>query len=438
MTRNVRMRCSLRRPKNNLRVIEASGVLRSPDVFRFESRMMFTPMTSNAASKANWKRTALVVTFPDNAKAKEIYGFAGNSGLVNLEGQLLSGDAPSKTLFVFMHPTSTLQLLPMPTALADQGHHVLCAASRYARNDSALIMEKVVLDLGAWLRYARTELGYEKIVLVGWSGGGSLSLFYQAQAEAPTVTQTPAGDPVDLTSAGLEMADGVIFIAAHLSRAETLTEWLDPSVLDELNPDSRDPAFDIYAPDCPNGPPFAADFIAAFRAKQVARNRKITAYCQEMLAELKRRGGAEVERAFVVHRTMCDVRWLDPAIDPNGRRIGWCYMGDPRTVNVGPVGLARYSSLRSWLSQWSIDLSHAKGPMNAARIARTPVLQIVNGADDAVPATHNPAIRDALATLDRTYVEIEGATHYYLGQPELLRICTDTVRDWCLARGLLV
>lgn len=91
-------------------------------------------------------------------------------------------------------------------------------------------MEKVALDLGAWLRYARSEICYGKIVLVGWSGGGSLSLFYQARAEAPTITRTGAGDPVDLTSAGLEMADGAIFIAAHLSRAETLTEWLDPSV----------------------------------------------------------------------------------------------------------------------------------------------------------------------------------------------------------------
>ena len=388
-------------------------------------------------TQQRWKRSALVVSFPDTTKAKEVYGFAGNSGMVNLEGQLLSGDAPSKTVFVFMHPTSTLQLLPMPMALADAGFHVLCAASRYARNDSALIMEKVALDLGAWLQFARAELDYEKIVLVGWSGGGSLSLFYQAQAEAPTITQTPAGDPVDLTSAGLTMADGVIFIAAHLSRAETLTEWLDPSVLDETDPDIRDAEFDIYAPDCPNQPPYPADFVRAFRAQQVARNRKITAFCQEKLAELARRGGREVERAFVVHRTMCDVRWLDPSIDPNGRRPEWCYMGDPRTVNVGPVGLARYSSLRSWLSQWSFDLSNAKGPMNAARIRKTPVLQIVNGADDAVPATHNPAIRNALATTDKSYVEIERATHYYLGQPELLAACIDAVRGWCTERRLI-
>lgn len=389
------------------------------------------------ASAQEWRRQPLIVSFPDGGKATEVYGFAGNSGRVNLEGQLMAGDTPSDTVFLFMHPTSTLQLLPMPTALADAGLHVLCAASRYAKNDVALIMEKVAIDLGQWIRHAREQLGYSKVVLVGWSGGGSLSLFYQAQAEHPTITHTPAGDPVDLTEAGLNPADGVVFIAAHLSRAETLTEWLDPSVIDELNPDARDPGLDIYSPDCPHKPPFDAEFVARFRAAQQARNRRITAWCQEMLAELASREGPEIERGFVTHRTMCDVRWLDPSIDPNGRKPGWCYMGDPRTVNVGPVGLARFSTLRSWLSQWSLDLSNAKGPMNAAKIRRTPVLQIVNGSDDAVPATHNPAIRDALATGDASYYEIPGATHYYLGQPELLAECIDTVQSWARERGLL-
>ncbi|MFD2498307.1 hypothetical protein ACFSTI_04815 [Rhizorhabdus histidinilytica] len=149
------------------------------------------------------------------------------------------------------------------------------------------------------------------------------------------------------------------------------------------------------------------------------------------------RSTPEQERAFVVHRTMCDVRWLDPAIDPSDRRPGWTYMGDPRAVNVGPVGLARYTTLRSWLSQWSYDLSNAKGPMNAAKVRRTPVLQIENTADEAVPSTHNPAIRDALATPDKEYVSLKGATHYYLGQPELLARCIDTVIDWSRRKGLL-
>ncbi|MDR6817800.1 pimeloyl-ACP methyl ester carboxylesterase [Neorhizobium sp. 2083] len=389
-------------------------------------------------TKAEWQRIPLIVSFPETAKYTETYGFAGNSGKVNLEGQLLRGaDSLSKTVYVFMHPTSTLQLLPMPTALADAGLHVLCAASRYPKNDTALIMEKVAIDLGKWLDYARSELGYEKVVLVGWSGGGSLSLFYQAQAENPTITQTPAGDEVNLVEAGLKPADGVIFIAAHLSRAETLTEWLDPSVLDELNPDIRDPEFDIYSPDCPHQPPYSKEFVERFRAAQVARNRKITQWALDMLAELKRRGSFEQERAFVVHRTMCDVRWFDGTIDPNDRPIGKSYMGDPRTVNVGPVGLARFTTLRSWLSQWSYDLSNAKGPMNAALIRRSPVLQIENKADEAVPATHNPTIRAALATENKEYMSIPHATHYYLGQPELLKACIDRVIDWSRRQGLL-
>ena len=128
---------------------------------------------------------------------------------------------------------------------------------------------------------------------------------------------------------------------------------------------------------------------------------------------------------------------LDPVIDPNGRPPGRCYLGDPKVVNTSPAGLARYSSLRSWLSQWSWDLSNAKGPKNAARIRRAPVLQVENQADDAVPASHNPTIHAALATPDKEYVRIEGATHYYQNQPRQLRQCIDAVVDWSRRKRLL-
>ena len=390
------------------------------------------------ASKENFERVPVIVSFAEQVKMTETYGFAGSTGKTFLEGQrLVPRGKPSGTLYLFMHPASTLQLLPMPAALANAGMHVLCAASRYAKNDSPLILEKVVYDLGQYIRHSKETLGYKKVILVGWSGGGSLSLFYQAQAEQPSITLTPAGDPYDLTVANLPRADGLIFIAAHLSRAELMTEWLDPSVIDELDPDKRDPELDIYSASCPNKPPYTKAFVANFRAAQIARNRKITKWAEETLATLKDRKDGEIERAFVVHRTMCDVRWLDPSIDPNGRKPNWCYLGDPRTVNVGPVGLARFSTLRSWLSQWSYDKSNGKGAQNAAKIKAIPVLQIVNQADDAVPATHNPAVRAALGTKDKEYVEIQGGTHYYLGQPQQLKECIDTVADWSRRKGLL-
>lgn len=383
------------------------------------------------AFEAAWRH----VQYQEMSGFTETYGFAGSTGNVNLEGvHYIPEGRESKTLMIFMHPASTLQLLPVPRALPTYGVHVLCAGSRYPKNDSALIFEKVLLDMGAWIRMAKEAWGYEKIVLVGWSGGGALSLFYQAQAESPTIADTPAGDPVDLAGANLIPADAIAFQAAHLSRARTLTEWMDASVRDELDPDDRDPELDIYNP--ANGPPYSADFVERYRAAQIARNRRITARVRETLEDLRKRGGKEVERGFVVHRTMADPRFLDPTIDPNDRKPAWCYLGDPETVNSGPVGIGRFSTLRSWLSQWSYDESRADGPANAARMT-APLIAIENSADDAVPKPHTPAIFEAAASPDKEHHVIKGATHYYLNQPEQMAEAIGLTVDWLRKRDLL-
>jgi pimeloyl-ACP methyl ester carboxylesterase len=372
------------------------------------------------------------VQYTEAAQFTEVYGFAGSQGAVNCEGvRFLPKGRPAKTLAVFMHPSSTLQLLPMPQALAKAGVHVLCAGSRFAKNDTPLIMEKVVLDLGAYLRHARESWGYEKIVLCGWSGGGSLTLFYQSQAEQPSITKTPAGDAVDLK--GLIAADAMIFQAAHLSRARMLSEWIDPSVTHESNPDERELELDIYNPKCPSQPPYSAEFVKRFRAAQLARMRRKTAWVKETLKKLK---GDELERGFVTYRTMADVRFMDPAVDPNDRKPRWCYLGRPETANTGPVGIGRFSTLRAWLSQWSIDDSNADGPKCAASIS-VPLLAIENSADDAVPQPHARIIHDAAGSRDKTFRVIKGATHYYQGQPELLKQAVELCVGWLGKQNLL-
>lgn len=376
------------------------------------------------------------IAYNETSSFVETYGFAGNQGAVNLEGLLIRPQGlESDTLIVMMHPASTLQLLPVPRAAALQGAHVLCAASRYARNDTAAILEKILLDLGAYIRHAKYVLGYRKIVLLGWSGGGSLALFYQSQAENPTITHTPAGDPVDIRHASLIPADGVVFQAAHISRARLLLDIIDPSVSDERNPDARDKQFDIYDPANPNRPPYGEDFLLEYRAAQLARMRRITAWVKEQLEAFRSKGGAEVERGFVTHRTLADPRFLDARIDPNDRRPGWCYLGNPETVNTGPVGLARFSTLRAWLSQWSIDDSQGDGLACVANI-NAPLLVIENTADDAVPQPHAQAVFDAAVSQDKRFEQIKGATHYYAGQPELLAQANRLLFDWMEEREL--
>ena len=375
------------------------------------------------------------IQYAETSQFREVYGFAGSQGMVNLEGiRFATQGKRSKTLAVFMHPATTLQLLPVPPALAKAGVDVLCAGSRFMKNDTPLIMEKVALDLGAYIRHAKEKWGYEKIVLCGWSGGGSLSLFYQAQAQKPFVKQTPAGDPVDLS--GLIPADALIFQAAHLSRARVLAEWIDPSVIDEADPDTRDLELDIYNPKCPNQPPYSEDFVREFRSAQLRRLRSRTAWVKETLEKLKKLNTGELERGFVTYRTLCDVRFMDPAIDPNDRKPRWCYLGKPQTANTGPVGIGRFSTLRAWLSQWSVDDSNADGPA-CARAISVPLLAIENSADDAVPQPHARIIHDAAASRDKTLRVIKGATHYYQGQPELLKQAVELCVGWMGKQNLL-
>jgi alpha-beta hydrolase superfamily lysophospholipase len=376
------------------------------------------------------------VQYEEKSQFTEVYGFVGSQGSVNLEGvRFVPKGRPSKTLAVYMHPSSTLQLLPMPQAMARAGVHVLCAGSRFAKNDTPLVMEKVVLDLGAYVRHAKEKWGYEKVLLCGWSGGGSLALFYQAQAERPSINQTPAGDPVNIKESKLIPADAMIFQAAHLSRARMLSEWIDPSVKDESDPDRRDLDLDIYNPACPNQPPYSPDFVKRFREAQLARMRRKTAWVKESLEKLRKKGGDEVERGFVTYRTMADLRFMDPGVEPNDRKPRWCYLGKPETANTGPVGIGRFSTLRAWLSQWSIDDSNADGPRCASSVS-VPLLAIENSADDAVPQPHTRIIHDAAASRDKTFRVIDGATHYYQGQPELLKQAVEVCVGWMEQRGL--
>ena len=167
-------------------------------------------------------RNPYMIGVQEQAKFKDTYG--GEPGWVFNEGmQIRPKDGESKTAIVFSHPIGGGAFLPMMTGLAEAGHHVIYINTRYRGNDTALIMEKCVVDLGAGIRDLKKRFGYERVILGGWSGGGSQALFYQEQAEHATLEQTPAGEPPDLTLEDLPAGDAIFLVAAHVSRSATLT-----------------------------------------------------------------------------------------------------------------------------------------------------------------------------------------------------------------------
>ena len=370
-----------------------------------------------------YERFPYLVAFQNDSGVRDVYG--GLAEIVVLECHHLKPESPSDTVLVFMHPIGGGAYLPMVSALARAGHHVIYAGSRFRGTDSALLMEKVVEDLGEVIKDAKSRLGYHTVVLAGWSGGGSLSLFYQQQAQRATTD--------------LIHADDVLLLAAHVSRHGTLTEWLDASILDESDPSRHDPELDLYNPDNPNQPPYTAEFLDRYRRAQIDRNRRITMWVKEKLAELQATGRGDEEHCFVVHGTMADPRWLDPTVDPNDRTPGTCYLGDPRVVNHSPIGLARFCSLRSWLSQWSYDDAPSDGVVCGRDIA-VPTLVIGNLADDACTPSHTRRLFDAIGHPDKEMHEIADANHYYSGpdQREPLAQAVGIITDWLTQRGLSV
>lgn len=375
-----------------------------------------------------YTRTPFLIVQRQQAQRKDVYGSIEDH--VVLQAQLLRGPEQGRTAIVAMHPIGSPGYLPMFSGLARAGFDVIACATRYSTGDGALQMENVLLDLGACVKDARERLGYEKVLLAGWSGGGSLMLGYQAEAEQPRITQTAAGEYTPLADTRLPAADGVLVLAAHRSRHFLLTEFMDPSVSDETNPEQRTTEWNLYDAANRAQPPYDPEYVAAYREQQRARNRRISAWAKEKLADLHKAGRPEEERCFVVYGTMADPRWLDPTVDPNDR-AGGSYLGDPRIVNDSAVGLARYTTTRSWLSQWSLDDAQVDGVDGASRLS-VPVLILVNTADDACPTTHTDAIYAAIPHADKEMHRIEGANHYYSGsdQKQHLGEAIATMEDW--------
>jgi len=333
------------------------------------------------------------------------------------------------TVVCVMHPRANFSRHYVVPGLVEAGFAVLCVNSRWLNNDATLVHERLLLDVAAGVAAAREH--YERVVLLGNSGGGSLFTFYLHQALAPPgerLRETGAGDAFDLNAYELPAADAMIYLAAHAGEGHFLRHAIDPSVQDEGDPLSCDSRLDLYDP--ANGfmtPPkpsrFGGSFLEAYRLAQITRIQRLDAIAR---ARVKRRRGA-VERArksgasqdlraatathfMLVYRSDADPRCIDLSLDPSRRDYGSLWGRRPDLINYGPVGFARVVSPEAWLSTWSGTSSHAEIAATGARMT-LPALQITYTADNAIFPSDAQLIADSLGTEDLTRLEADG-DHY--------------------------
>jgi pimeloyl-ACP methyl ester carboxylesterase len=278
------------------------------------------------------------------------------------------------------------------------------------------------------VRWLREQAGADRVVLLGNSGGGSLMAAYQSQAVEPNVTPAVGMRPLPALEA-LPTADAFVALAAHSGRPEVLTAWLDPSVTDETDPVAADPHLDPF--DDRNGPPFSPEFQHRYRAAQRQRNERITDWALDQLDALA--GTRARDRLFTVARSWADLRMIDPSIEPSDRRPNWCYLGDPRKANYGVFGVGTVSTLRSWLSMWSLRTSQCTAAPHLARIV-VPALVVHATADACVYESDARGLFRGLAAEDKT-LEFIRADHYLLEPAGAREQAADLITAWVAGHG---
>ena len=344
----------------------------------------------------------------------------------------------ARTVVCFMHPQADMSRHYAIPAVLDAGYAAFGQNSRYLNNDSHCIHELLLLDVAAGQRFLR-QRGFEHVVFVGNSGGGSLFAFYQAQAATnppARLRQTPAGDAVDLNAHDLPVVDAYVMLAAHLGEGHILMRMIDPSVADETDPLSCDASLDPYDPangyrQPPQSSTYSAEFVERYRQAQRQRVTRIdtaarrilegrnsarreikapdfaTGSTQQRTAAIRR---AAVHPPMIVHRTEADLRALDLSLDPSHRDAGTLFSYRPDITNYMELGFARVTTPKAWLSTWSALSSHASLQRNGPGV-RVPSLVISYDGDNAIfPADAQRAF-DLLGSDDKSTVTVAG-DHY--------------------------
>ena len=388
---------------------------------------------------------------------------AARTDLVQLstaDGATVSGTLRTvpgaSTVVCIMHPRQDQTHHPLVPVLLRAGCAVWTQTSRSPNNDIALVHEQALLDVAAGLVHLR-DLGFERLVTLGHSGGGALYAYYHEQAALPPaqrVATTQAGRPSGLPEADLPQPDAAVFLAPHPGPGRLLMACIDPSVADEADPLSRIPELDPFDPANGFAPPpttsaYEPEFLERYRAAQRARVARIDARAREFAADAAQardRAGASRDprdrhaalapRLITVYRTDADPRTVDLSLDPNERPYGSLFGRRPDLTNYGLVGFGRLTTPDAWLSTWSGLSSHA----DFARCARgvgVPTLHLDLSGDQAAFPSDSRAMREAYGTEDLTCEVVRG-THFggpiSPGEPPGYRLAGDRISTW-LADG---
>lgn len=234
----------------------------------------------------------------------------------------ITGPAPH-VAFIYQNGGSTGMSHVLCSGLAARGFLVLCSTTRMETAPRDGAWERVALDMKAAMEYVRSQSGITRVVLVGHSGGGANSSFYQAVAEngvdfcKKPNKLTRCGDEL----AGLPSADAIIFPDAHPGLGVMSLRQINPSVSFTANGIAVDSSLDPFNPANgfnPNGAShYSLDFQKRYFAAQAAAMNALIAKALPVKAQIDANSLADPRQNLVLIPATgmgAHLDILDPAI----------------------------------------------------------------------------------------------------------------------------
>lgn len=336
---------------------------------------------------------------------------------------------------VIVHPRGDYSRFYAAPGMARQGLGVLCMNTRYLNNDIDAQQERMLLDVAGGMRFLRDN-GIETRLIFGNSGGGSLTTFYQWQAQldgSERISETAGGDRIALDREDMPLAQGQIHVAVHVGEGHFMAKAIDPAVVDESDPVPTNLDLDMYNPangrrPFPEPSSYDREWLERYRVAQRERCDRIDAVAREMIS--RRKGGSvdtnsadpevayEAERVrracpyIVIYRTLADPAYLDPSIDPSDRNLGTSFAEglDPIIGNYGMNGLGRCMTPRGWLSTWSPRSTQADMRRSLSHIQIPSLFVGASGDSEILPGEFKEIV-DSSQSSDKTVTQVE-ASHY--------------------------
>jgi len=353
-----------------------------------------------------------------------------------------SGPAPT-IAFLAIHRTSNFMNMISTRELARRGFMVLGMNPRSDNNEAIVNFEDIALDIKQGVEFLRRQPGISRVVLIGFSGGGPSTTFYQATAEkGPSYCQGPNKlTQCSNALADLPPADGLLLLDAHPGNTVNTLRSLNAAVLDENDPSKIDASLDPFDPRNgfnPNGQSvYSAEFMDRYFKAQATRMNRLIDKALAMRQTIKQGTASTTDDApFIFYRNRARLMDFSMSVHPGTTRPQKLLKNDGsistevvRSVRVAATNSVKldktlsngtkFLTLTSFLSANAIRAGDSITDIDwctsnnstpcALRQITVPILITAMGGHYFI--ADNEIHYEVAASRDKDFIVIEGAVH---------------------------